>query len=334
MRNNPNAISPPAPRCWVVTDGNAGMENQCLGLAEALGITPEVKRIRLRTPWEWLPPRLAIRFNPLAGLDAGADALLPPWPDVLIATGRRTVAVCAMIKRLSARTIAVQIQNPHFPVSGFDLVVAPAHDRLSGANVLNTLGALHRVTRVRLDEAAETFRSALSELKRPLVAVLIGGANGVYRMDAKVMRQFSEALRDLAKSTGCSFAITPSRRTGADNIAAQREALAGTPHLLWDGSEPNPYFGYLGLADAVIVTCDSVNMVSEACATQKPVYVYDLPGGSAKFNAFHRAMRDAGAVRPFIAGHTKTLESWTPPTIDDTAKVARAVKRLLIIRNN
>ena len=310
------------------------MENQCLGLAEALGVVPQVKRIKLRTPWEWLPPRLGMLINPLAGLDGRGDLLTPPWPDLLIATGRRTVAASAMIRRLSGKTVTVQIQNPHYPVSAFDLVVTPVHDRLRGANVMATAGALHRVTRERLDMAAHEFRSTLAHLPRPLVAVLIGGANSAYRMDPKIIARFAAGLCDLAKTIGCGFAVTPSRRTGEANVAALRQGLAGAPHILWEGEGPNPYFGYLGLADAVIVTSDSVNMVSEACAAQKPVYVYDLPGGSAKFNAFHAAMRDCGAVRPFIPGQTRQLESWTPPAIDDTASVARAVKRLLIIRNN
>ena len=310
------------------------MENQCLGLAEALGVVPQVKRIKLRAPWEWLPPRLGMLINPLAGLDGRGDLLTPPWPDLLIATGRRTVAASAMIRQLSSKTVTVQIQNPHYPASAFDLVVTPVHDRLRGANVMATAGALHRVTRGRLDMAAQEFRSALAHLPRPLVAVLIGGANSAYRMDPKIIVRFAAGLCDLAKTTGCGFAVTPSRRTGEDNVAALRQRLAGIPHILWEGEGPNPYFGYLGLADAVIVTSDSVNMVSEACAAQKPVYVYDLPGGSAKFNAFHAAMRDCGAVRPFIPGQTRQLESWTPPAIDDTATVAKAVKRLLIIRNN
>lgn len=334
MRNQYKPLSPPALICWVVSDGNAGMENQCLGLAEALGIAPLVKRIALRAPWEWLPPRLGVLINPLAGLDARGDLLTPPWPDLLIATGRRTVAISAMIRRLGNKTVTVQIQNPHYPVSAFDLVVTPAHDRLRGANVIATAGALHRVTRARLDAAAQEFHGALAHLPRPLVAVLIGGANSAYRMDPKIMARFADGLRELANATRCSFAVTASRRTGADNIAALRQGLAGLAHTVWDGESVNPYFGYLGLADAVIVTSDSVNMVSEACAAQKPVYVYDLPGGSTKFNAFHAAMRARGAVRPFVPGETRQLLSWTPPAIDDTATVARAVKRLLILRNN
>ncbi len=334
MSNQHKPVSPPLPVCWIVTDGNAGMESQCLGLAEALGVKPIVKRIRLRAPWSWLPPRLGIWLNPLGGMDARGDRLAPPWPDLLIATGRRTVALSVAIRRLSGKTVTVQIQNPHAPASAFDLVVAPAHDRLNGANVIATAGALHRVTRARLDAAAEDFRSALAHLPRPLVAVLIGGANSAYRMTPHIISQLAGGLCDLSKAAGCGFAITPSRRTGGPNIAALRQGMAATPHVLWEGEGVNPYFGYLGLADAVIVTSDSVNMVSEACAAGKPVYVYDLPGGSAKFKAFHRAARECGAVKPFIPGRTKLLESWTPPVIDDTATVAKAVKRLLIMRNN
>lgn len=340
MRNSHKPLTPPAPRCWVVTDGNSGMENQCLGLADALGVVAEVKRIALRRPWEWLPPRLGALVDPLTGLDPRGAVLTPPWPDVWIATGRRTVALSASVKRLSERTVTVQIQNPHYPLAAFDLVVTPVHDRLQGANVIATAGALHRVTRARLDAAAREFRGALAHLPRPLVAVLIGGANSAYRMNPKIIAHFADELRELAHTTGCGFAVTPSRRTGENNVTALRAGLVGVPHMLWDGSGANPYFGYLGLADAVIVTSDSVNMISEACASQKPVYVYDLPGGSAKFNAFHTAMYERGAIRPLrdAAGLLRDQgllrELWTPPAIDDTATVAKAVRRLLIMRNN
>ena len=327
-------LSPPQTVCWIVTDGNAGMENQCLGLAEALGVTPIVKRIRLRAPWGWLPPRLGAAGHPLRHLDPAGDALGPPWPELLIATGRKTVAVTAAIRRMSGRTVAVQIQNPHFSADAFDLVVAPRHDGLRGGNIICTTGALHRVTRPRLDEAAGEFRAVLAHVPRPLFAVLIGGANKVYRMNPAVIAELCAGLRHLASVAGCGFAVTPSRRTGEANIAALRHGLKGVPHILWEGEGSNPYFGYLGLADAVIVTADSVNMISEAAATGKPVFVFDLPGGSAKFRAFHKGMRESGAVRPFMPDDVFPLESWTPPEIGDTAMVVKAVRRLLIIRNH
>jgi mitochondrial fission protein ELM1 len=309
--------------CWVVTDGKAGMESQCLGLAEALDLTPEIKRIHPRFPWSALPPQLWAR--PLQALAPDGDALTPPWPDLVIATGRATVAPAAAIKRRNPATIVVQIQKPTIAPSRFDLVIAPAHDQLDGANVISTLGALHRVTPRRLEDAAETFRERFAALPRPLIGVLIGGANRQYRLTATTTARLGSQLAAAAKSSGGGLAMTPSRRTGADNLRVISAPLDGLTTDIWDGEGDNPYFGILALADTLIVTSDSVNMVTEACATGKPVHIFDLDGGSAKFRRFHAALREHGMTRPF----TGTLESWsyTPP--DDMARAAAAVRKLL-----
>jgi mitochondrial fission protein ELM1 len=79
----------------------------------------------------------------------------------------------------------------------------------------------------------------------------------------------------------------------------------------------------LAHADAIIVTVDSVNMVTEAAATGKPVHVIDLPGGSDKFRRFHAAMVEAGITRPF----TGAIEHWSYTAPDDTARVAAEIRR-------
>ena len=127
----------------------------------------------------------------------------------------------------------------------------------------------------------------------------------------------------LAKTSGAGLAVTPSRRTGAANEAVLREGLAAVPSVIWDGEGENPYFGYLALADAIVVTADSVSMVSEACATGKPVYVFDLEGGSRKFKRFHDNLREAGITRAFEG----TLAEWRYRPPDDTERVAREVRR-------
>ena len=119
--------------------------------------------------------------------------------------------------------------------------------------------------------------------------------------------------------------VTPSRRTDPAGLAILRRTLEGLPAEIWDGRGDNPYLAYLGLADAFVVTCDSVNMVCEAAATGKPVHVADLPGGSEKFRRFHRAIRDAGITRPF-AGE---IGDWSYPPLNETARVAREVRRRL-----
>ena len=128
-----------APSCWIVTDGKAGMENQCLGLAEALGLNPVVKRVKLRSPWKQLSPFL--RHGLAHAFSAEGDPIAPPWPDLLIATGRASVPASLYARRMSRAgggkgTFTVQVQNPVIDPSRFDLVVVPRHDGLVGTNVM------------------------------------------------------------------------------------------------------------------------------------------------------------------------------------------------------
>jgi mitochondrial fission protein ELM1 len=311
-------------RCWVLSDGKAGTEVQSLGLAEALGFEPEIKRIAVRAPWRWLPPGLWIQ--PLRSLAPDGAPLAPPWPEVLIASGRLTAAPALAVRRAGrGGCFTIQIQDPKVAPRRFDLVVAPRHDRLSGANVVSMLGALHRVTPRRLAEAAARHGPDLAYLPRPRVAVLIGGTSRAYRMTPLGARRLGAQLASLARDQGAGLMITVSRRTEAANEAALRAALEGVPAAFWDGRGANPYLGYLALADALIVTADSVTMISEAAATGRPVHVAALEGGSAKFRRFHAAMREAGITRPF-AGR---IEAWSYARLDETGRIAAEVKRRL-----
>lgn len=315
------------PACWVVTDGKAGMESQCLGLAEAMGLDPVVKRVRLRTPWRaltpWVPLPGAAAFHP------ASDPFGPPWPDLLIATGRRSAGPALMARaRSGGRTFLVQIQDPGVPPARFDLLVVPRHDGLSGPNVVETQGALHRVTAERLRAAAAEWEPRFADLPRPRLAVLLGGDNGVYRFTPAAAGRLGAQLAALARA-GWGIMATPSRRTGEEALARIRAALEGLPARIWDGTGENPYFGILGLADAVVATADSVNMVTEAAATGRPLHVAALEGGSPKFEAFHAGMRAAGLARPFEGGVDR---GWSPPPLFETARVADIVWQRLRAR--
>ncbi len=302
------------------------MENQCLGLAEALGVTPIVKRIKLRSPWRQLSPylRLGKRF---AFSDAG-DAINPPWPDLLITTGRQSVPAALRVRNASGRrTLCVHIQDPVLDPSRFDLVVVPRHDDMTGPNVMTTRGALHRVSPAMLAAEAGKFQAQFAHLPRPWVAVLIGGTNAVYQFTPREMQPLAEQLAALARSMPASLLVTPSRRTGAANMEVLQNAIKDTPHFIWQ-SGSNPYYAMLALADTIIVTCDSVNMVSEACTTGKPVYVVDLPGGSEKFTRFHQSVRDDGLARKFEG----SLERWSYQPLNDMDLVAARVKQMLCER--
>lgn len=307
-----------------MTDGKIGMVKQCAALAEAIGVTPVVKQISVGKPWRWLPTPLWP--DPIRTLTAKGDLLAPPWPDLLIATGRLTVAPALAVKRHSGgRCFCVQLQNPGAARAQFDLVIAPRHDRLDGDNVLDTLGALHGVTKAVLDRAAARFADSVADLPRPLVAVLLGGPNSAFQFSRETAARLGEDLARLARDHGAGLLITPSRRTPVEAVDLLRARLGEVAAVFWDGSGENPYHGYLGLCDAVVVTEDSVNMVTEASGTGKPIYVAALEGGSAKFARFHDAMRQAGICRRFGG----VLEDWHYEPPNDTARVAAVVRQRL-----
>jgi hypothetical protein len=308
------------PRVWAVHDGKVGMANQVLGLAEAVGWPFEEKRLSVRAPWSHLMPPFWLR--PLAAAGAGGDRLEPPWPDLLIGCGRNAVAPAQAVKRASGgRTFWVQIQDPRFGRDQADLLVVPQHDLAKGANVITTLGAVHRVTAARLVAEAGRLAPRFADLPRPLVAVLIGGDNKVYRLTSQRQEELADQLAALARS-GVGLVITPSRRTESGMAGLLEARLKGLNAFIWDGSGENPYFAMLGLADAIVVTADSVNMVSEAAATGKPVHVVPLEGGSKKFARFHRAMEEAGITRPFRGA----IEQWTYRPPDDAACAAAVIR--------
>ena len=307
--------------CWVLTEGIAGTENQCLGLAEAMGETPQVKRATPAAPWRYLPPTWLA--PPLSALSGGSDALQPPWPSLLIAGGRKAVGLALRLRRV-ARCFTVCVQNPRVPPECFDLVVAPRHDGLSGPNVVETRTALHRVTPARLAAARQQFAPSLESLPRPLVAVLVGGASRRHRFEPTDGAALGRALAGMAADTGAGLAITASRRTAAASMTRLTQSLADTPARIWRGDGENPYFGYLALADAIVVTGDSVSMTSEACATGKPVHVVPMRGrGSKRIDRFFHGLEQDRLVAPF----TGRIDDWAPrPPLDETARAAEIVR--------
>jgi mitochondrial fission protein ELM1 len=198
-------------------------------------------------------------------------------------------------------------------------------DELTGPNVVVTRTALHRATPARLAEAAEAWRERLADVPRPLVSVLVGGSNGRFRLDAPVAAALGAQLAGMMQRDGVGVALTPSRRTDPAAIRALSAAVEPLGGWVWDGEGDNPYFGLLALADAIVVTMDSVSMVSEAAATAAPVLVAALPGKSRRIGLFLDGLTADGRIRPF-AGR---LDLWPVAPLDDTPLAAAEMRRRL-----
>ena len=297
----------------------AGLRAQALGLAEAAGLQPDMRVLQILPPWNfvssglWINPRWAV----------GEDAFAEPVPGVVIGAGGAGARVAAALRRPGVKAVA--IQHPRMSLDKFDLVLAAKHDGITGPNVIVTQTALHRVTQARLAAEKTIWAPVFVPHRRPLVAVLLGGSNGRYSFEAAEATVLAKQLSIVAKRENLGLVITPSRRTSPEVIKILRAALEPLGAWIWDGQGENPYFGMLACADAIIVTADSVSMVSEAVATSAPVYLARLPGKSARIGEFMDALVADGRVRNFA----DRLELWDTSPLDDTAMAGAEMRRRL-----
>jgi mitochondrial fission protein ELM1 len=310
---------------WAVTDGRAGIEAQALGLAEAIARRMPAritgKRVRLRTPWAWLPPGFTPAPRQATTLDS--DDVEPPWPDIFIGCGRASIPFALGMRAWSrGRTFVVQLQDPRVNPREFDVVVPPIHDGLEGGNVLPIVGACHRVTPEKIDAAVLDYAAlALEDLPSPRFAVLIGGKSKRQDISARRAREIADTLAAVQRETGGTLMATLSRRTGEAARMQFRTWLAPHCAVFYEGEGANPYPAILGAADHVFVTADSVNMATEAAATARPVHILAVDGNAGKLAAFHQSLARRGCARPYNG----RLETWSYPPLLETDRAAAAV---------
>lgn len=320
-----------AKSCWIVTENLIGLQNQAQGLAERLGLLTEVKLVQEPGfPWRFLPPYSWPSTLGLELIGMHPAQALQNWPDVLISVGKRSIASSLAVRKWShGKTFTIHVQDPRMKPSAFDAIIVASHDKIRGENVYVAQGALNHVTQKKLEDAALFFSPLLAHLPRPILSVLVGGDRKRKKVGMNSMRVFGAKLSQLAKETGGSLAITPSRRTGKHNEIILRESIKGIPTYIWDGKGHNPYFGLLALADYIIVTSDSISMISEACSTGKPVYIYNLKETEGKrHRQFHKDLIEKGCIRHFYG----QLEKWHYMPLNDTKDAANFVNQIMLAK--
>jgi len=269
---------------WCLLGKKAGDNTQVRALAEELGGGYEEKHIAAR-PWELLC-HLGDGVT-LAGIDRSRSTMLAaPWPDIVLSAGRRNEPVARWIQRQSGgRTRLVHIGRPWAPLSVWDLVITtPQYFLPEQANILRNRLPLHRVSTDDLLIAGEQLRPQLADLPRPWVAVLMGGDSGRFVMTRTKARRLGALARDLATAAGGSLLVTDSPRTpraAGDALQAQLQV----PHFCyrWGSGKVNPYRGLLALADGFVVTGESMSMLGEAADTSRPLYIFDVGDGAARW---------------------------------------------------
>lgn len=320
---------------WVISDGRAGNRRQALALARALGVPFREFAIELELPWRWLAPHARWPW-PRALPPSLRNALHEP-PGVALGCGRAAAFVTALLRERLPGCRAIQILDPRIDLRHFEYVVAPAHDGLDGANAIATLGALNPVDDAWLDAAA-TAHAALEAGRSPRLALLIGGPQRDWAFDrAALDRLLREAAGWQADHDG-SLWLTTSRRTPTAFEPRLREFAAVSPRRMLhvetrgtarhplQGVTANPYPGFLALADAFVVTADSVNLASEACATGKPVFVFEAARARGRLARFHAALESHGHARSLAHFMEKDDHAPWAPALREASVVADRIR--------
>jgi uncharacterized protein len=309
-----------------VSDGRAGIARQTFALADALAEDGPVDQVDVtltpNAPQVWLPPTLWP--SPLAALPADQQALLQtPWPDVWIANGRRSIPYSLWVRQQPNAPYVVQLQDPRVDPERFDLVVPPAHDQLSGANVMTLTGAPVWFSADKITRAKERYPHRPWD--PPVVIVIVGGTSKRHSLSDLRTDALVADLEALAAQHH-QLRITTSRRT-PDHARTALRALASKIQCPFFDNEvddgPNPYGDWLASCDAAIVTEDSTNMLTDAAFFGRPIHLYKLDGGDARFDRLHRAFIDQGAARWFSG----SIDFWTYTDFrEQTLTVARRIR--------
>lgn len=301
------------------------MVSQVKGLAQAVGLPYVLHTAPLRRPWKSMLigciPATRWIFQQPELFDADP-------PRLLITCGRQAVMSALYLKKRHGRRVfTVHIQDPRITPRRFDLIVSPEHDRLLGPNVVQSVGALHHITRQVLDEAARIgLAGGLPLPPPPFVTVLLGGPNRYYDFSDADMQRLEHKLVRLVRDEAIRLAILPSRRT--PEAALQRFRTRFLPeNSVWCRDGDNPYLAALALGTHIIVTSDSASMISEAAATGKPIYVEYLTERryARRFRRLHDSFQRLGITRPFEGA----LSDWTYDVPNDTAAVGQRIRNRL-----
>lgn len=287
---------------WVLTEGAAGMRNQAIGLAEAMGaLRWEHHKVELHGMLSWLEPYVRL------GWADRKQQFQPPWPAVIIACGRKAITSALWLKKHVGRPV-VYVQDPYISPRHFDAVVAPSHDDMkSYPNVMPMLGACHRVNEKSLRQARDTFAASLGVTPPLRRSLFLGGANRCFTMPLQLIH---ELVQELQQAEGTLW-VSVSRRTSPEimNMLRAQKNL----NLITPDDVPNPYMGLLAWSDVCVLTCDSVSMASEVMSAGIPLYLVRLPGGNRKFARFHQDIESRGLMKwwkpglPVVPYSTKPL---------------------------
>ena len=282
---------------WIISDGTKGMENQSIALAKLLNINYEIILFK---------PHYLLNKFPLIGTFIPRSIIKidieKPSPKFIITTGRRMAGISLFIKKNFKHPIKnIHIQDPKIPYKYFDLLLIPEHDNIVGKNIINTKGALSFIDNNKTKRIDLPIPENIKSKKKTIILALIGGDNKRYKPNNTNYYNLGlDIIRACQKING-RLIISTSRRTPviANKILHSMLKKYNVDYYFWSGKGYNPYPSMIRLANFIIVTSDSVNMISETASLDTPLFVAYLNKEKGKISNFLENLENLKIIKKF-----------------------------------
>ncbi len=301
----------------LLTEGLHGMISQVEGLAKALDLEYFHEKVELNNFWKFIPPKITPVKKFVFKNKIQKDF------DIIISCGRKSVIPSIFLKKINKKKIKnIHIQDPKVNFQNFDYIISPEHDDLKGENIINSKGAIHYLTTTEIEEKKNYLSDRIAKEKK-IVTLILGGPTKYYTYsNQNILNIFSKISKQILK-TDFQLIVIPSNRTPVKTIELAKKFFS-KEHLIIEKVDKNSYLSSLGVADYIIVTCDSSSMISEAALTGKPLYVAMIPPSKkdTRFKKFRKLFENMNIIREF----DEKLETWNYEKLDETKRIAYEIK--------
>jgi mitochondrial fission protein ELM1 len=302
----------------LLTEGMHGMISQVEGLARALDLDFIHEKIELNKFWKLFPPKV----TPVQ--DFVFKNKINSQFDIIISCGRKSVIPSIYLKKkFKNKTINIHIQEPKVSLDNFDFVVVPEHDDLIGKNVLTSKGAIHYLTSNDLDENENYLKSRINTQKK-IVTLILGGPTRYYDYNNQVIDNLFSKIEQNFLKNNYQVIIIPSMRT-PQNIIEKAINYFDKDQIVIPNVDKKAYLSSLKISDHIIVTCDSISMISEAAITGKPIYVAQMQPtkNNHRFKSFFNLFESLNIIKEL----NNSVENWTYTKLNETNKIADQIKK-------
>ena len=315
---------------WIFTTHLTGAFNQRKAVAEQFGGHVEIIEMPQVGMWptaeNWLQQRrLELQSGRLS------------WPDFIIHSEDHYQELDFLLEikdRSPKKTKVIYLETPKRRLSEIDFIVHGQHlpfDPL--LSDLRPVGVATAVTPERVQLAASALKQKFQWLPKPIVAVNIGGDSHQNKYRPEFVVDLAKRVRsamDLEFGVGQgSIVLTTSRRTplGAAGLFVRESPGRAIYFDQWkgDSSSETFYLALLGIADVVIVTGDSLSMMSDALALGKPLYIHaPIFSTLPEHQRLQEELYVRGWARP-LTGSSLAIWSYQPHRVAE--QIARAVQQ-------